>query len=56
MLNTSKINVKDKFERLHIIGEWAAARYTINGRLVLYIGANPSAYTRIIDAAFNKYL
>ena len=38
------------------ICDWAKARYTKNGSLILSTGFNPSPFTRIENAAWAKYL
>ena len=62
---------KDKFERVHKIYVWARERYTTKGKLIklqsggfawegsrltTHINGKPTAYTRIIDAAADKYI
>lgn len=46
----------DKIDRVLKITRWAKDRYTINGRLITWIGGKPSIYSRIVNAAINKYL
>lgn len=38
------------------IVDWARARYTRNGFLILDIGGKPSPYSRIEQAAFARYI
>lgn len=46
----------DRFDRYLAIVNWARARYTIDGVLVLSIGGTQGIYKRIETAAFQKYL
>ena len=38
------------------ITRWAKNRYRKNGRLILWIGLNPSQWTKIENLAFKKYI
>jgi hypothetical protein len=46
----------DKFQKYLSITQAARARYTVHGALVVSIGGRPSAYTRLEQWAFTRYL
>ena len=44
------------FHRYARIIAWAQSRYTINHSLIVSVGGVPSLYSRIENAAFDKYM
>jgi hypothetical protein len=46
----------DPFDRFHRLATWARNRYTKAGVLPIIIRGEPSPYTRIVDAAVDKYI
>ena len=45
-----------QYDRYLSIVEWARRRYTVNSVLILSTGNTPSIYSRIEEAAFEKYM
>lgn len=45
-----------RMNRYDRIMKWARSRYTIDGRLVYAIGKHMTAYARIEELAFNRYI
>jgi hypothetical protein len=47
---------RDPFDQFQKIAAWARNRYTKDGVLPISNGGIPSRYTKIVDAAVDKYI